>query len=158
MYFIYKISIQDTPHVYIGSTLNYNKRMSQHKQNINDMGLDYKLYQKMREHGLEKCKFELVESIDCEKDGALTREQYWIEQCSADLNETSSKRTKTIKQSQAEYYDTHREAVAKKNKEYVQRNKEAVAAKKKEWYEKNKERILAERKAAYEAQKSLPNV
>lgn len=158
MYFIYQISIEGTDHIYVGSTTNYNKRIYEHKRNILNMGLEYKLYQKMREHGLEKCRFSLIEAIECNKNDALKKEQQWIDTKCADLNETKSCNPTLPRIIHREYYENNKTKIMEKNKQYVEKNKEHISSYKKEWYEKNKARILEERKKAYHEKKSTPSI
>lgn len=89
---IYKIYQTDNPDIiYIGSTLNFNRRKSQHKKStINKRSKKYKtpLYKYIRGcGGFEKFNMELVEEYPCKtKREGLLREKELIEKFKAKLN------------------------------------------------------------------------
>ena len=56
---IYKISFVDNPKVYIGKSIEPEKRWNKHKRNAKN-GLDSKLYRAMRKYGIENTKFEVI--------------------------------------------------------------------------------------------------
>lgn len=89
---IYKIHQKEIPDmIYIGSTINFNQRKSNHKKNCtNKVSKKYKtpLYQYIRAcGGWNKFEFTLVEKFPCNSKGeGLHREKVLIEFFNAKLN------------------------------------------------------------------------
>jgi predicted GIY-YIG superfamily endonuclease len=89
---IYKIYQNDDPNMlYIGSTINFNRRKSQHKKNtLNRCSKHYKqpLYQYIRGlGGFDKFTMEKVEDYPCKtKQEGLKREKELIDLYKAKLN------------------------------------------------------------------------
>ena len=77
MHFIYKIENNISKKVYIGQTINYTKRIRQHKYHLRKGDHDNKYLQKdFNEYGLTSFKFSIIE--ECDDIQALERETYWI--------------------------------------------------------------------------------
>ena len=75
---IYKITNIITEKVYIGSTLNINKRWNKHKSQLrNNTHHSIKLQNSVNKHGIENFIFEVIE--ECSKNLLIEREQYWID-------------------------------------------------------------------------------
>lgn len=95
-YTIYKIICKDEniKDCYIGSTKDLNKRQIQHKNSYytNNNNSNCYIYKFMLNNGgFENFKFEIVEVLLCQnKNDALIREKYWMEQLKANLNSRSS--------------------------------------------------------------------
>lgn len=81
---IYKIYQKDDPEIfYIGSTLNFKRRKSQHIKNITNRRsrkYKYPVYKYIRElGGIDNFDFEIVEKYPCNSKGeGLLREKEWI--------------------------------------------------------------------------------
>ena len=149
-------SITDT---YVGHTTDITRRKSQHKYrccNEKDKGYNFKLYQNIRANGgFENWNMTPLEQYPCENDiQARIREQYWMDQLQAKMNDRNAhtnyqeyqiKYREEHKQQIKQYNDDHKE----ERKLYYEANKEYIAKKKKEKYEKNKEVILEKAKATY---------
>ncbi len=94
---IYKIYQSEIPDlIYIGSTINFSRRKSQHKKNTSNRvskKYNYPLYQYMRGcGGYEKFNMEILEHYPCKsKQEGLQREQELIDFHKAKLNAIKSK-------------------------------------------------------------------
>lgn len=83
-FLIYKIYYIDNPEeCYIGSTINFSRRKSQHKKNVNNRSskmYKYPLYQYIRAlGGFDKFNIEIVEYYPCKtKQEGLLREKELI--------------------------------------------------------------------------------
>ena len=76
---IYKITNLINNQCYIGKSENIEKRWSRHLSvwsNLNDKAYNYPLYKAIRQYGLEKFKWEVLEQ--CSKEKLNEREKYWI--------------------------------------------------------------------------------
>jgi len=94
-YSFYKIGIKGTKHCYIGSTVNINRRKSQHKNacsNPNHINHHLKLYVIIRENGgWDNVEHSLIETKQYEtKEQSLIQEQKYIVQHKATLNSVPS--------------------------------------------------------------------
>ena len=77
---IYKITNKTNNKVYIGQSINIEKRWGEHKRNAfnsNTHTYRYPLYVAIRKYGLNNFIFEVVE--ECSIEILTTREQYWID-------------------------------------------------------------------------------
>jgi len=89
---IYKIYLKENPEeCYIGSTINFSRRKSQHKKNINNRvskKYHYPLYQYIRAlGGFDKFDIDIVENFPCQtKQEGLNREKVLIDIHKAKLN------------------------------------------------------------------------
>lgn len=73
---IYKITNNANNKVYIGQSVNIDKRVATHKRNIEKDEIDTKFYRTLRKHGWENFSVEVIEECEIvELDG---REKYWI--------------------------------------------------------------------------------
>lgn len=142
--FVYKIYWSDCDEFYIGSTkLRLSKRMIQHRSACRK-GNKYKLYQFMREKGVNSFEYMLVSthqviSIDEQR----KYEQEKIAELKPTLNTYRAFVTdEELLVQKKEYYLNNKEELLARGKEYRQNNKEKA----KEYYSKNKERILAKKK------------
>jgi len=132
--FIYKIICKDVnvTDCYVGHTTNYSSRIRHHEKNC--IKLKTKLYDFINNNGgWNNWNMDIVEHFPCKslKD-AREREQYWIIQLNATLNERKS--FVDPKEWRQEYYETNREIILTKKQQH--RQKPEV---KKQEYEKHKE-------------------
>ena len=78
---IYKIENKINQKVYIGQSVNINKRLYTHRYNAyntkNEKTYDLYLYVAIRKYGKDNFSYEIIEQ--CEKSLLDEREQYWIE-------------------------------------------------------------------------------
>jgi len=131
-YTIYEIKCndEDKEFIYIGSTKNFNRRKKQHElYSINEKN-NYLLYKFIRENqGWANFQMKIIEIIVCEtKTDARIREQFWLENKKANLNNRNAYSTKEfIKEQNKE-----------KAKQYYEKNKEKAKQYQKQYYEKNK--------------------
>jgi hypothetical protein len=133
---IYKLCCNDVSvtEIYIGSTIAFRKRKSQHKYDCNHekcKGYNYRVYQFIRANGgFENWDMVLVEEYTaCLSELQLhARERWYIEQLKSSLN--CSIPTQTCK-------------------EWREINNESITIEKKEWYKKNKDSILQQLKEDY---------
>ena len=146
---IYKIfclheSIKES---YIGSTMDFKKRMKLHKHscnNENSKKYNVPLYQFIRENGgIGAWEMTIIDSLTTiDKKEVEKCERKYIEQLEFSLNMRVPSRT------HKEYLLDHKEEIAEKKKLYRQDNKKEIAEKKKQYYQDNKEEI-AEYKRQY---------
>ena len=77
---IYKIENKENKLVYIGQSVNIERRWKDHRNkafNSNSKDYSIPLYKDFRKYGLDKFKFEILE--ECLKEELNVKEQYWIE-------------------------------------------------------------------------------
>tara|TARA_B110000503_G_C6876316_1_gene300789 strand:- start:27 stop:581 length:555 start_codon:yes stop_codon:yes gene_type:complete len=137
-YTFYKLSIGDK--CYVGSTENFNNRMSQHKcrcYSEKDKKYNCKVYQYMRQNGgFEKVDIMIIDKIIYNnKEQSLDMETKYMLMFNAELNSVYPKRSKK------ERYETNKESILEKRHKFYQENKERLSLKDKEKYEKNKESV-----------------
>lgn len=124
---IYKLVNDLNDKIYIGCS-NYaylSTRMNSHRQSCKDTSgrRNSKLYNYMREVGVDHFKIEVIETYRCEtKKELCEREQYWIEKLKPELNMFR--------------------AIADPDYEKTKRDPEKRKEQKKQYYDKNKEKIL----------------
>ena len=129
-YYIYKICCNDNSveGFYIGSTINFRVRKSNHKSNCNGNKVNCKIYKTIRENGgWENWRIVIVEQIpNCSKLQAQIREEELRVELDATLNSNSA------------YCSLSKEEYIRK---YREENKEQIAIYKKKYNEANKEQI-----------------
>lgn len=77
---IYKFENKNNGKVYIGQSINIEKRYMEHfnaHTNPNYKGYDTKFYRALRKHGFENFTFEIIEK---DIEDLNNREQYWVQQ------------------------------------------------------------------------------
>lgn len=76
---IYIIKNKITQQVYVGQSVNFNKRKSRHLKNLRDRNYKEhnKLYPAMIKYGVENFQFVFIE--ECLKEHLEDREKYWID-------------------------------------------------------------------------------
>ena len=151
---VYKITNDLNDKIYIGSSNNQylSCRMACHRQMCKDLTgrRNTKLYNYMREIGVEHFNIELIEKSQCEtKQQLREREQHHIEILKPELNmfraiENPNYVRKNIEERNKksnEYYHANKSTVLKLQKEYNEKNKEAISIRRKKYREENKEKI-----------------
>jgi group I intron endonuclease len=94
-YTIYKIICKDEniKDCYIGSTKNFHRRKLEHKNSYNtiNQNSNCNVYKFIRDNGgWDNFIFDIVETLICEnKNDALIRERYWVENLDAKINSKS---------------------------------------------------------------------
>jgi len=79
--YVYKISSQLDDRIYIGSTINLNKRWNEHKRDLlNKKHQNLHLQRFVNKYGITQLCFEILECIDT--DNILLREQFYIDNSS----------------------------------------------------------------------------
>ena len=159
---VYKISCLDesVKECYIGSTVNFRKRIYQHKHfchNENSKIYNLPLYKFIRENGgFDAWTMTIIDSLTTiDKNEILKCERRYVEEQKFRLNKEIPSRTmkeymkeyqKDHKEEIVEYYKQYREAnretLNKKNKQYYLDHKEEMAEYKKQYREANREAIL----------------
>jgi hypothetical protein len=142
---IYKLCCNDPTinDCYIGSTINFKVRKSQHKSYCNNENRpsynNYK-YQFIREHGgFENWSMILIENFSCDTKLELhKRERYWLEKLGATLNKNIPSRTN--KESSKIYRENHKEELNEKSKIYRENRKEEISEYLKIYHENHKEK------------------
>lgn len=173
---IYKIVCCDNmiTDIYVGSSVSTYNRFLQHKKNYKKE-VNNKIYNCIRNNGgFENWKYEIIER-DIDKSQQRIREQYWIEQLNATLNERRAYTDEeTAKEIRKKHEAPNKEELAKKKREYRQkpevREKELKKMKEwrennvelrqeliKEWREKNKEHIARYANEQYHKNKEKIN-
>lgn len=129
---VYKILSPDLQECYVGSTVNFNKRVIQHK--TCKSGCRSKIL--FDKYGFENCSFVVLEQ--CEKEQLLEKEQWWFEHSVGAVNQ---KNPIGLGDSvyKRKYYEENKEKVAEYQKKYREENKEKVVERKRKYYEENKE-------------------
>ena len=134
-------SIVDT---YVGHTTEFRRRKSNHKSccnNEKDQAHKFKLYQNIRANGgFENWNMTPLEQYPCENDiQARIREQYWMDQLQAKMNDRNAHTN--YQEYQIKYREEHKQEI----KQYHDDRKEE----RKEKYEINKEKIAEKRKKVF---------
>lgn len=73
---IYKIENLTTHEIYVGQSVNLDNRKRRHKNAPNDEKRQERLYQDMREQGIDNFSFEILEY--CSRRQLNAREKYWV--------------------------------------------------------------------------------
>ena len=139
---IYKISCLDESikESYVGSTINFRKRMIQHKSNCdneNSKEYNYPRYKFIRENGNWKnWNMNIIDSLTTtNKNEILKCERRYVEEQDHMLNKFIPTRKKK------EYKKDHKEDIAEYMKNYFETNRKEIAEKKKQYHQDNREAI-----------------
>ena len=162
---IYKIVCNDLTitDLYVGSTINFTKRKSDHKHNcIDDTKKNHhlKIYKTIRDNGnWANWTMVQIEEFPCANGNeARTRERYWFEQLNATLNmafptrtmqEYREHRKEHIKNYGIDYYSLHKERINQQHKKYRIANKDIICKNAKEYQIANKDKIKEYRATPY---------
>ena len=150
---IYKIAHRYSPYVYIGSTCNFSRRKSQHKDCCNNeksKQYNQKVYQTIRElGGWDNFVMVLVAKFPCNDKMELHAKEFEYQQLfDANLNAQNAYSgidpcdPEYKKKYGQEYYEKNRVELEEKSKQYYEKNREEKILKQKKYYENNKEKIL----------------
>ena len=178
---IYKLVSTDIniKEFYIGSTVNFRRRKTQHKHNCNnpnDKNYNTKVYQFIRDNGgWHTWTMILVEKTPCNDKIELRKiEREFMEKLCSSLNSQSAYQSKEelneykkeyyktdrSKEQAKKYYESNKEQAKKyyesnkeKRREYQEINKEQIAEKKREYYEKKKDKLKDYQKIYYQKSK-----
>jgi hypothetical protein len=144
----------------VGSTIDLNSRITQHKyfcNNEKSVGYNYPVYRFIRDNrGWENWDFEILENYPCRnKEQLVVRERYWFEKLGAMLNERYPQRNEDEnKEYDKQYREKNKEKIKERMKVYRKNNKEKIKEQKKEYtkqyIEKNKEKIKEQLKEKVE--------
>ena len=161
---IYQIYLNDD--VYVGSTNDFNRRISQHKHhcnNPNSKDYNYPVYQFIRDNGgWDKFNKKIITETDKTDKELLELERYYIKTLKSNLNSQIPTRTDKeyrednkdkIKEQKKEHYENNKEKILEKQKVYQKDNKEQIKEQRKQWYEDNKEQMKENQKKWYENNK-----
>jgi hypothetical protein len=137
---IYKIEHLEKPELcYVGSTSNFVKRKSNHKNACNDENNNTLKYTTMRENGgWEAFKMVVIKEYPCNSKIELEiEEEKCRKELQANLNDRRCHRTEEEKKEYQKeydknYYEANKETKAERNKIYYENNKEKIAEKSKE--------------------------
>lgn len=75
---IYKITNIVNNKVYIGKSIQIERRWSEHKSEINNLNKQNHLYRAMRKYGIDNFQFEIIEICSDNNNILSEREKYWI--------------------------------------------------------------------------------
>jgi hypothetical protein len=133
---IYKIVDINYTKTYYGSTTQkLSQRMALHRSCYKKNKLATSANSIFDEFGVDNCKIELVEEVNCSnKDQLLRIEGKYIKE-----NECVNKRI--AGQTHKEYVENNKEKIKAIKKEYANKNKEKINAHQKEYAEKNKDKL-----------------
>lgn len=159
--FIYKIYNNEM--AYIGSTVNFKKRMERHKSDCNNeksKAYNLFIYQYIRTHnGWENFKKEII--YECEvKDKTEQRmvEQKFIKNNECKLNMCNSYTTdEERKEKVKEWYEQNKDKKKEQSKQYKEQNKDKIKEQNKQYYEQNKEKIREKNKKYAEQKINCPH-
>ena len=151
---IYKIVPKDLDrkYCYIGSTCNFIKRKSQHKENCNPNSKKSSLpiYQHIiKNGGWEEFEMFLVEYYPCETKLELHKRE---RECKEIYNDNLGCKVPT--RTRKEYYQDNKEKITEQNKQYREDNKEKITEKRAIHYQVNKEKIAEQWTIHYQANKA----
>jgi hypothetical protein len=111
-YTIYEISCKDenVKSTYVGQTKAFNNRKENHKNPLNDKTrsslYSYPLYKAVRENGgWDNWEIKPLEILDCDKDKAHEREQYWMDLKKANLNQNRAFDTNLLRREKQKEYN-----------------------------------------------------
>ena len=150
---IYKILNTVDNEIYVGATIQtLSNRMSRHRTRcVNEFDANYgsKLYQHMRNVGINNCYIELIENYPCGSKEELNAREGQLIRDIATLNRKIEGRTnqewreenkERVTQREHEYYIKNRESILEKQKQYYRANLDHVTELKKRQYQKDKDK------------------
>ena len=162
---VYKISCLDESikESYIGSTVNFRKRMRCHKRacnNENSHNYNYPVYKFIRENGgIGAWEMTIIDSLTTiDKNEILKCERRYVEEQEFSLNKFIPTRTRK------EYYQDHKEEKNAYDKQYHQAHKEKLNEISRQYYQdnreaickRNNEKVQCERCGAFSGRQNLP--
>ena len=138
-------------YIYVGSTSQpLNDRLCGHRRDATRVGNENnKLYTRMRTVGIQSWEIIPLLSRVCDIKTIRQLEQKWCKIMGADLNTLLPITTpEEKKQQKADYYESNKEAISKRNADYYKVNKEVIKQQNAEYRKSNKEAI-SKRNADY---------
>ncbi|MCR9134291.1 MAG: hypothetical protein NXI08_17115 [bacterium] len=161
---IYKIWDIGYNMCYVGSTTqSLSKRWQYHKadyakfqQGKSNYSTVYSIFE---EFGLNNCKIELVENVECQnKEELLSREGFYQRECECVNKCIVGQNCKEHKQEYMKiylkhYYENNKDRIKQQNKEYREANKDDIQIQRKAYREANKDTIKEKDKKYQEANK-----
>ena len=157
-YVFYKIVCLDNSVelCYVGSTADFNKRRSTHKNhcnNENSNNYNSKIYKTIRENG----GWSNFKMIEIGKKEQLTRrqaeqveEEYRVE-LKANMN---TRRCYLSEEQKQNYYEENKDKILEHNQKYYEKNKDKILEHKQEYYQENTDKIKEKLQNYYEANKN----
>ena len=153
---IYQILCKDESikDIYIGSTTNFKRRMTQHKDCINNYKSrkhKYKLYQFIRNHGgWSNWVMKPIINYKCEtKIEVAEHERFYYDSLKPTLNDQIPNR------SRKEWIEANRNKINKLANDYYHNNKAKCLESQRKWNEKNYEHTKNQKKEYYEKNKKI---
>ena len=147
---IYKLVKNDdyeNENIYVGSTTDFIKRKSAHKNNCcneNSKAYNRKVYQNIRQNGgwIEWNMIE-IEKYPCnDKREAETREEYWRCEFNARLNTKRAFITQEqIKEQKKQYYTENADKIKEQIKQYYTENADKIKEQQKQYQTKHAEKL-----------------
>ncbi len=157
---VYKIYWNDCEDFYIGSTkLKLSRRMAEHRGCCRRGNTKQKIYNFMREKGVENFKYILIESYEVESNDEKRKwEQYHISELKSNLNMWRAYNTEEDYKSQKKisdkkYYKKNEDKIKTYKKEYYKKNIDKEKLRSIEWYNNNKDKAKDIREKYYEENK-----
>jgi len=146
----------DDKNVYVGSTINFKKRINKHRHDCNnEKNKDYNinLYQYIRENGgFNMFVIIILECYVCNfKYELYDREDDYIKMYPNNLNSqraylTGRESKEKIREIKKKYYIDNKEKINENFKKYYDKNKEKISKRSNEYYQNNKDIINEQRK------------
>jgi alpha-galactosidase/6-phospho-beta-glucosidase family protein len=150
IYILKKKDDDDNENIYVGSSIDYNRRRGEHKNrchNPNSNRYNCKAYQYIRENGgFSEWDMIIVEDYPCNNDKELKmREDEVMREVESKLNEKKVFNTdEEIKESNikrgSKYRENHKEKMLERYKKSYYDNREKMLEKNRKYYEINKEK------------------
>jgi hypothetical protein len=162
---------------YVGSTMNYKKRMKDHKKNYNNGLLNNKFLINLidKYNGFDNMNHCILQTYSiCDRKHLLAYEQLWINSIRIKYNCLNKNDTfgilkkykdnirskqyreghkEEISEKKRKYYEQHKEEISEKQKKYREEHKDEIIEKQMKYYEENKEKISEKCKRYYEDRK-----
>ena len=156
----YQLISDETDFIYVGSTTQQlAKRFWDHKDKAKK-GLKSKVYQTMRDIGIETFRIVLINEFPCETKEQLCAEE---ERCRKEINQEKLLNTKRcyanvpfglpVEEYKKEYSKENKDKIQEYQKEYIKENKDKIKEHKKEYYKENKDKIREHKKEYYKENK-----
>jgi hypothetical protein len=96
--YVYKLFNEKSMNTYVGSTVSFSKRKTNHKSSCSNVGCkeyNYKVYQMIRnDGGFSAYKFEVLDIVDKRTNNLAVFEQAWIDKLKPTLNSIKASQSK----------------------------------------------------------------
>ena len=134
--------------IYVGSTIDYERRFSQHTSDSfrkTSSGYNTKFYRYLRQYGIENFTFEVIEVLDDDttEEELCIREQFYIEKYDSkkSMNSQDAWIIGDRKEHQrlylSEWFKNNKDSQKKKRSEYYKNNVDLFKKSHGKWYKKN---------------------